>query len=97
MERLVIACTVEFFGVARLVAKTRVVPLTLEAGATIGDAWARLADVVPGLRGKVLAGQGGGLLEGYACSRNGLEFVRGGDAPVVHGDSLAILSADAGG
>jgi molybdopterin-guanine dinucleotide biosynthesis protein A len=97
MEHDVIDCTVELFGVARLVAKRRVVSLTLAPGATVSDAFARLADVVPVLRGKVLERQGGGLLDGYACSRNGLEFVRSTAAPLHSGDTLAILSADAGG
>lgn len=92
-----IACTVELFGVARLVGRRREVPLELEMGATFADAFAALARRVPALAGKVVASNGATLLDGYACSRNGLEFVRSAAARVRAGDVIAILSADAGG
>ena len=36
-------------------------------------------------------------MDGYACNVNGREFVRIPDAAVNPGDSIVILSADAGG
>jgi molybdopterin converting factor small subunit len=93
----VIACTIELFGVARLVGHTREVPLELEADATLGHAFAALVRRVPALAGKVIAVDGMSLADGYACSRNGLEFVRNPAARVNAGDIIAILSADAGG
>ena len=92
-----IACTVELFGVARLVGKRREVPLELEAGATVADALAALVRSVPALAGKVVAANEATLLDGYACCRNGLEFVRSSAARITAGDVIAILSADAGG
>ena len=49
------------------------------------------------LTGRVISADGTGLIEGYACNVNGLEFVRSSDARVNPGDNIAILSADAGG
>ena len=92
-----IACTVELFGVARLVGRTRAVPLELEADATLADAFGALVRKVPALAGTVVAAHGTSLADGYACSRNGLEFVRSGAARVSAGDVIAIVSADAGG
>lgn len=92
-----IACTVELFGVARLVGHTREVPLELRTDATVADAFAALVREVPALAGTVVSAEGTHLADGYACSRNGLEFVRSPAARVHGGDVLAILSADAGG
>ena len=92
-----IACTVELFGVARLVGRTREVPLELQPDATFAEAFAALVQKVPALAGKVIAANGTHLADGDACSRNGLEFVRSGTARVGAGDIIAIVSADAGG
>jgi len=92
-----IDCTVELFGVARLVANVREVPLTVRAGATLADILAALADKLPVLRGRVIEPDTMRLADGYTCNLNGLDFVRSGDAPVREGDRIMILSADAGG
>ena len=90
-------CTVELFGVARLVANAREVSLALAPGATMSDVVAALADKVPALVGRVIAADRRTLVDGYACNVNGIEFIRSGAAPVESGDSVVILSADAGG
>lgn len=90
-------CTVELFGVARLLSGTAEVPLALPAGATYSQAFAALARKLPALAGRVIARDGESLLEGFACSVNGLRFVRTPGAEVSSGDTLVILSADAGG
>ena len=92
-----LTCTVELFGVARLKAKTAMVPLTLPAGATLGDALAALAETVPELIGPVLTADRRALTSGYACNLNGTEFTRDLHTPIRPGDSLLILSSDAGG
>jgi molybdopterin converting factor small subunit len=92
-----IDCTVELFGVARLVAKVREVPLTVPAGATLADILAALADKLPVLKGRVIEPGTMRLADGCTCNVNGLDFVRSGDAPVREGDRIMILSADAGG
>ncbi len=91
------ACTVELFGVARLKAKTASVSLTLPAVATLGDALTALAEQLPDLVGPVLNRDCRSLIAGYACNLNGREFIRNMDTPLHPGDSILILSSDAGG
>ena len=95
-----ISCTVELFGVARLTARTSRVPLTLSAEATLADALAVLGAECPALLGSVLsADEAGrtGLRSGYTCNINGKDFVRDAHTRLRAGDSLLILSSDAGG
>jgi molybdopterin-guanine dinucleotide biosynthesis protein A len=92
-----IPCTVELFGIARLLARTSALALALPAGATFSDAFAALAEKLPVLVGRVISADRTRLIDGYACNRNGLAFVRTPTALVNPGDSLVILSADAGG
>ncbi len=90
-------CTVELFGIARLLARTSVIALALPAAATLSDAFAALAEKLPVLVGRVISADRTRLVDGYACNVNGLAFVRTPTAVVNPGDSLVILSADAGG
>lgn len=92
-----IVCTVELFGIARLLSRTTGLALKLPAGATFADAFAALAGRVPALVGTVVSREGTGLVEGFACSVNGLAFVRRPWERVHDGDALVIFSADAGG
>ena len=90
-----ISVSVELFGVARLLAKTQTVPLTLAQGATLADVYTVLAEQLPVLFGRVITSNG--LVSGYSCNINGLDFVRAPDTKINSGDKLLILSADAGG
>jgi molybdopterin-guanine dinucleotide biosynthesis protein A len=90
-------CTVELFGVARLLARTREVSIALPEGATLAHVLAGLAERLPVLVGQVITPDRAGLVDGYACNVNGLDFVRSPGAPVAPGDSIVILAADAGG
>jgi molybdopterin-guanine dinucleotide biosynthesis protein A/molybdopterin converting factor small subunit len=92
-----IQCTVELFGAARFFAHTREVSLTLPAGATFSHVYAALADKLPMLVGKVIDPDRARLFDGFACNVNGLDFIRTPAAAVKAGDSIVILSADAGG
>lgn len=92
-----VRCTVELFGVARLLAKTKDVPLALPAGATVSQVIAALADQLPMLVGRVISADRRSLVSGYACNVNGLDFVRTSSTTINSGDSIVILSADAGG
>lgn len=92
-----VTCTVELFGVARLLCHTREMRLTLPPAATFAHVFAALAEKLPELAGRVIAANGGALVDGYACNVNGLEFVRSADTKVKPGDNIAIVSADAGG
>jgi molybdopterin-guanine dinucleotide biosynthesis protein A/molybdopterin converting factor small subunit len=97
ISSLCLTCTVELFGVARLKAKTDRVSLVLPAGANLGDALAALARTIPELVGPVLTTDCRALTAGYACNLNGVEFTRDLYTPLRSGDSLLILSSDAGG
>ena len=93
----VVACSVELFGAARLLAQTRDIALSLPEGATIAQAYAALAAKLPVLLGRVITADRSTLVRGYACNVNGLEFNRAPSAKIRPGDKLFILSADAGG
>lgn len=92
-----IHCTVELFGVARLLAEANEVSLELPPEATYAHVFAALAGQLPVLLGRVIKPDGTSLVEGYACNVNGLHFVRTATARVNPGDHIVILSADAGG
>jgi molybdopterin-guanine dinucleotide biosynthesis protein A len=92
-----ICCTVELFGVARLIARTSEVSLALPRGATFSHVFEALAEQLPVLVGRVISPDRRSLVDGYTCNVNGLDFVRVSTATVNAGDSIIILSADAGG
>jgi molybdopterin-guanine dinucleotide biosynthesis protein A len=87
--------SVELFGVARLVAKTNVVSLSLPQEATLAHVFSVLAKRFPALNGRIINADG--LISGYTCNINGLNFVRAPSAKIKSGDKIFILSADAGG
>jgi len=89
--------TVELFGVAQLVTKTKEVSLMLASGATLAQVFQQLAELHPVLRGRVIDADGSGLASGYACNLNGLAFVKDFRTQVQPGDKIFLLSADAGG
>ena len=92
-----VTCTVELFGAARLLAKTREVSLALPPEATLADVYSALAAKLPILLGRVISADSTNLFSGYACNINGLNFIRTPTAKVNSGDKIFILSADAGG
>ena len=92
-----VQCTVEFFGVAQLLAKTRIISLALPQEATYSHLFAALAKQLPILVGRVITPEGDKLVSGCACNVNGVEFIRNPAIKVKAGDKVLILSADAGG
>ena len=48
-------CTVELFGMARLLAKTKMVDLALPQQATLSDVFSGLAEKLPTLVGRVIS------------------------------------------
>ena len=95
--RAPLRCTAELFGVAQMVAGTREVALDVPPPGTFGQAVRALADALPPLVGRVIRTDRAGLVDGYACSVNGLRFIHSPQEIVQPGDALMILSADAGG
>jgi hypothetical protein len=92
-----LTCTVELLGVARLLAKTSAVSLSLPQEATLSHVYLALAERMPILVGRVIAPDRSNLSSGYACNINGLDFVRNPSVKVHPGDRIFIISADAGG
>ena len=92
-----VTCMVELFGVARLLAKTKELSLSLPSGATLSHVYSALGTALPMLSGRVISADGGSLLAGYACNVNGVDFVRAATATIRSGDRILIVSADAGG
>jgi molybdopterin-guanine dinucleotide biosynthesis protein A len=90
-------CTVELFSVARLVAKTAKVSLALPQEATLSHVFLALAERLPVLVGPVITPDRSSLTTGNACNINGRDFVRDPSVKVHSGDSIFIISADAGG
>jgi molybdenum cofactor guanylyltransferase len=92
-----VQCTVELFGMAQLLAKTKTVSLALPQDATLSQLFSALAERLPMLVGRVISPEKNKLASGCACNVNGLEFVRNPTAKVKAGDKILILPADAGG
>jgi len=92
-----VPCTVELYGVARLLAKTTKVALILPFQAVLSSVFVALATELPVLVGPVIAPDRSRLTAGYACNINGLDFVRDPGFKINPGDSIIIISNDAGG
>ncbi len=90
-------CTVELFGTARLLAKTKTVALSLPPEATLARVLSSLAETLPMLVGRVIAPERNRLAGGFACNINGVAFARDSNARIASGDRILIVSADAGG
>lgn len=96
-ENAPVSCTVELFGVARLLAKTQELSLSLPPDATLTHVLLAVAQRLPVLVGRVIHPDEMGLLAGFACNINGTNFVRDPDTKIHRHDRIFILSADAGG
>ncbi len=92
-----LSCTVELFGTAQLLAKSKTVSLSLPPGATLAQALSLLAEKLPILLGRVIAPERDRLAAGFACNINGAVFVRDSNVKIASGDRILIVSADAGG
>ncbi len=84
--------TIELFGTARLRAGLARLEV---ASDTLGGAISALTRACPSLVGPVIVG--GSLHPAYRLSLNGDRFVTEPETPLVDGDCLLLISADAGG
>ena len=92
-----ITVKVELFGTPRLKSGRRELELSLPVGAGRRDLVAALAGACPALAGNGLRPDLSDVAEGYVLNRNGLAFLGDGDFAVKDGDSLLLLSGQAGG
>jgi molybdopterin converting factor small subunit len=88
---------VELFGTPRLRAGRREVELELPAAARRQQVIQALAQVCPALVGPVLREDSSGLQDGYVFNLNGTAFLSGDTISIQPGDSLLLLSNQAGG
>jgi len=88
--------TVEFYGIARQRAGTAHATVEVDANRTrLGDVLMALAARFPELSATCFDGDR--LRAGYIANIDGKRFLTDSEAPVCSGESLLILSADAGG
>ncbi len=88
---------VELFGTPRLRSGLRELNLRLPATADRQDVVSALADACPALVGHGLRADLSDLEAGYVFNRNGLAFWGEGYFAVADGDSLLLISSQAGG
>jgi molybdopterin converting factor small subunit len=86
---------VEFFGIARQRAGVSQIELPGPTGQVLADVLATLADRLPQFASCCLLD--GRLDPTFSANLDGLQFVSEGTTPISDGQTLLILSADAGG
>ena len=86
---------VELFGIPRQRAGQPDTALSLTAPVTLGMLLEELGQRFPGLEGECI--EQGVLRPGYLASIDGERFVRDPAETIVEGNSVLILSAEAGG
>ena len=84
--------TIELFGIPRARAG---VSQTLADGSTLGEVFLDLAQRFPALEDECI--QGGFLKLGYTANLRGEKFVTDPTTQLKEGDSILLLSIDAGG
>jgi len=92
-----ISVTVELFGSPRVAGGARALELLVPAPASREGLIAALAHRCPALVGHGLKEDLTDLEEGYVFNRNGLAFLGEGEFAVEDGDSLLLISSQAGG
>lgn len=90
------AIRVEFYGIARQRAGISEIALNVPAGSLpLGEALALVCGQLPQLDRELLSGSR--LQESFAANLDGVQFVSDPATLIHDGQSLLILSADAGG
>ncbi len=92
-----ITVRVELFGTPRLLVGKRELALELPPEFSRRTFVSALADACPALAGRVIREDFGDLQEGYVLNRNGVAFLSEETISLSAGDSLLILSNQAGG
>ena len=88
---------VELYGVARARTGRDAVVLAVPSNATLGDALALLAGVLPELVGPVIGADRQSLAAGSVASLGGKRFLRDPAGPLPPGKPLLLLPASSGG
>lgn len=88
--------TIELYGYPRLLAGRKAVTVTATS-ATLADLVTAMGQVCPQLVGQVVSGDGQRLLDGYIFNVNGRQFVANLEVRLSPGDTVLLLSSQAGG
>ena len=88
---------IELFGTARIRGGTRMVTLALPSYVELGQIVQALAAECPALVGNVIRRDLSRLEDGYTFNRSGVAFLGGETVSLHPGDSLLVLSSQAGG
>ena len=86
---------VEFFGIPRQRAGQSAAAISLTAPATLATLLEELGQQFPGLEGECI--ERGALRPGYLVSIDGDRFISDPSEMIAEGNSVLILSAEAGG
>ncbi len=97
VENTKVSVKVELFGTARLATGKRVVEVALPRNASRRDFVYALAAACPQLVDHVIRPDLTDLQDGYLLNRDGKAFLRSGAISVNPGDTLLIISSQAGG
>ena len=89
--------SIELFGMARIRGGIGMVTVALPRIVGLREVVDSLAAACPTLLGNVIREDLSGLEEGYVFNRSGLEFLGGETVSLMPGDSLLVLSSQAGG
>ena len=92
-----VSVKVELFGIPRIHAGKTAVELAVPYPANRGSLVVALANRCPALLGHGLKEDLTDLQDGYVFNLNGLAFLGEGDFTLANGDSLLLLSSQAGG
>jgi len=92
-----IVCTVELYGLARVLAGEKTVELQLGVGATVRDALSELGLARPELVGRVLKDDLSGVTEGHSLALDGTTFVDDPKSVTLHGGERVLILANAAG
>ena len=92
-----VGVTVELFGMPRLATGRKAMALELTGDASLRELVAALARTCPDLVGKAIRPDLSGLMDGYILNLNGATFVDRLETRVSPGDSVLLLSDQAGG
>ena len=88
---------IELFGMARIRCGKPMVTLILPSDVDPGAIVQALAAECPALVGNVIREDLAGLEDGYAFNRSGFDFLGEDPVSLQPGDSLLVLSSQAGG
>ena len=88
--------TIELYGYPRLLAGRNTITVTATS-ATLADLVRALGQVCPRLVGPVISVDGLRLLDGYTFNLNGRQFVADLDVCLEPGDTVLLISSQAGG